>query len=87
MAANPTSRSSVEWLGAAADCVAITPHASNAIKPTRAIICNVAGDIACRFVNSAADTTLTLLAGVVYPFSVSHVRITGTTATGIHALY
>lgn len=87
MAANPISKSSTEWLGSASDIVAITPHASTLIKPTRGVMVNVAGDIVCRPTDSAADVTLTLNAGAVYPISIKAVRVSGTTATGIFALY
>lgn len=87
MAANPIAKGSIEWLGSANDCVEITPHASNAIKPTRGIVVNVAGNIACRFAGSTADVVLALSASTVYPYSISHVRVTSTTATGIFGLY
>lgn len=54
--------------------------------PARALMVNVAGDVKVTFVSQpdAAAVTLTLLAGVVYPFQVKKVWSTGTTATGIH---
>lgn len=76
-----------DHLGAARSCVEITPHASDAISVTRAIMVNVGGDVACRLVDDSADVTLTLLAGAIYPLQVQYVRVTGTTATGIHGLY
>lgn len=87
MVANPISRGSIEWLGAASSSADITPHASNEFMPTRKIICAGAGTLAVRFANDTADRSLTLLAGVEYNFSIKAVRITGTTATGIVALY
>jgi hypothetical protein len=62
-------------------------HAANPLTVVpRAIRCNVAGDIACRFAGDSADRTVTLLAGIDYPYMLSHVRIAGTTATGIIGL-
>ena len=87
MAANRIARGSIEWIGPASDAVAITPHDTNEITPTRGLLVNVAGDVACRFTDSSADVTLTLLAGVYYPFSVRAVRSTSTTATGIVGFY
>lgn len=83
---NPIAKGSGAWLGSATDCVAITPHATNAFTPTRGIMCTVAGNLACRFAGSSADVTLALSAGVVYPFSINIVRVTGTSAT-VYALY
>lgn len=85
--ANKISRSSTEGQYAAVRCAAITPHASNEIEPTRGIMVNVAGNVACRFEDDSADVTLTLAAGVVYPFAIRAVRVTGTTATDIFGLY
>jgi hypothetical protein len=67
---------------------AVAPHATNALANTSlGIMVNVAGDIAAKFEQSASDVTLTLLAGVLYPFRLTHIRVTGTTATGIHAFW
>lgn len=87
MAANPISKNSIAWLGAATSGVAITPHATDTFKPTRGIICAAGGTVAARFADDAADVSLTLTAGVVYSFSIVAIRATGTTATGIVGLY
>ena len=81
------SRDTIQSLGAARGAEAITPHASNEFQETRAIMVNVGGDVAVRFAQSAADVTLTLTAGQIYPFGIIAVRVTGTTATGITGLY
>jgi hypothetical protein len=86
-AANPISKSSTAWLGPASGAVAITPDATATFTPTRGIICAVAGTVAAKFSDTAADVSLTLTAGTIYPFSIVAVRITGTTATGLVALY
>jgi hypothetical protein len=87
MAANPIAKGSIQWLGPASSGVAITPHASNEITPTRGIVCAVDGTAAARFTESSADVSLQLTAGVVYPYSIKAIRVTGTTATGLVALY
>jgi len=87
MAGNSISRDSTRWLGVATDVVAVTPHATNEINGTRGFMVNVAGNIACRPTDSGADVTLSVLAGVIYPISIKAVRVSGTTATGIFALY
>lgn len=87
MVANSISRSSTQWLGPATDGVAVTPHATNEITPTRGIACAAAGTAAVRFADSTADVSIQMEAGQVYGYSIRAVRITGTTATGIVALY
>lgn len=70
-------------VGTARRCFSITPHATDANIVTRGFMVNVAGNVAVRFADDSADVTLTLLAGVVYPFRIKYVRVSGTTATGI----
>lgn len=60
-------------------------HATNPLSQVpRAIVCNVAGNVVCRFPGDSADRTLVLLAGIVYPYAPSHVR--SATATGVFGL-
>lgn len=63
---------------------ALTPDDVNELTTvTRGLMVNVAGDVAVIFNEDTASVTLTLQAGVVYPFRVKQVLLTGTTATGI----
>lgn len=72
----------------AESAVAITPDDETDLgNNTRALMVNVAGDVVVDFVTTGESITLTLAAGVVYPLRVKRVRATGTTATGITALY
>lgn len=87
MPVTSTSRGSVGSLGPATYGEDITPHATNTFVATRAITCSGDGTIAARFKGSAADVSLTLIAGQVYPYSLIAIRVTGTTATGIVGLY
>lgn len=81
------TRSGPNAVHGANDGVAVTPHATNPISRTAAIVCAVEGTAVVRFAQSTDDVTVTLLAGVVYPYQIIAVRATGTTATGIVALY
>jgi hypothetical protein len=72
---------------ATASCAEITPHATNAVTATSGIMVNVGGNVAVRFEHDSADVTLTLVAGVVYPFRIIACRVSGTTATGIFGFY
>lgn len=72
--------------GPARQLFAVTPHATNELATIpKGIMVNVAGDIALRAVDSAADVTITVLAGTIYAVRAQYVRVTGTTATGITA--
>lgn len=84
----PTARFPDDPLSSASHGFAITPHATNPLEyVTRAIYVGGSGDITCRFRDSTTDVLLTgLLAGVVYDFSLSHVRATGTSAVNIVGL-
>lgn len=69
--------------------VAVNAHATDPLTQGVAdgLYAGVAGDVACRFDDAAADTTITVPAGGYILGKVSHVRATGTTATGVYALY
>jgi len=65
---------------------AIVPHDVNEIDPLpKGIRCDVGGTVALRAVGSAADVSITMIAGEVLRVRVKFVRATGTTAT-LHAL-
>lgn len=85
-AVNPDGRP-IGSIGSARVVAAVTPNDSNAINVTDGLMVNVAGNVALRTVDAAADVTLTLAAGVVYPIRAKYVRSTLTTATGITAWY
>jgi len=53
---------------------------------SRAVMVTEDGNVAVVYANGVEDT-LFLLAGVVHPISVTRVKSTGTTATGIKAGY
>lgn len=87
MAASPKSRDSIAYLGPATSGVSVTPHDSNLIPATKGLTCAVTGTAAVRFQNDSSDVTVTLNSGEVYAYTVIAVRATGTTATGVVALY
>lgn len=64
---------------------ALLTHADMTIVPTRAISVGAGGAIACRFAGRSADVTITLPAGI-HQLALTHIRATGTTATGIFCL-
>lgn len=71
--------------------VAVTPHASSLIEKTRAVYIGTAGDVAVVWAdapdNAAAVVMKSVAAGVEKPWSVKAIRVAGTTATDIVALY
>ena len=77
--------------------VPVTGHVSEAIfvdaasptpnpVATKGIIIHTAGAVACRMAGAAGDVTLTLPAGF-HPLAITHIRASGTTATGITAVF
>ncbi|EEB83188.1 spike base protein, RCAP_Rcc01079 family [Roseobacter sp. GAI101] len=65
----------------------ITPDDSNDLaQVTRAFMVSGAGDVAVVLKNGTTLDLAGLTAGVLYPFRVSKVLATGTTATGIKGL-
>lgn len=60
----------------------IAPHATNPLASLpKAIRCDVAGTIAYRAVDDAADVSMTMVAGEVLAVRVAYVRVAGTTGT------
>lgn len=71
----------------------ITPHDSNALTggPCDAVLVGVAGNLAVIFKDPVSGSDITdvipLIAGVWHYMSVKTIKLTSTTATGIHAGY
>ena len=69
----------------------VTPHATDPIvvsgQACRALYIGGSGNIAVRGVDNAADVTITNVPVGVLPIAVTHVRVAGTTATNILALF
>lgn len=68
-------------MGAATHIFAITPHATNAQPTMKAMRADTAGTVAFRVKDSADDVTFNVVAGEIIVALVTHVRVTGTTAT------
>lgn len=67
---------------------AVTPHNTTALTITcRALYIGGAGDVAVTMKNGDTVTFTGVLAGTVLPVRCTHVKVTGTTATNIVALY
>jgi len=73
----------------ASDAVTITPDDSTdlATVPTTGIYIGVDGNVKVDMLDGTATTFVALKAGVVYPFKITRVYATGTTATDIVVLY
>ena len=66
--------------------LAITPSDSTDIAKSDGIHVNGSGNV--KFNDAYGNTvTLYMLAGVSYPYEATRIFATGTSATGIHALY
>jgi len=67
--------------------VAVTPSDSTDIDTTSGFHVNGSGNIKVDMYQGSTAVTLAVVAGVSYPYRVTKVYSTDTTATGIHALY
>lgn len=66
---------------------AVVPHdTAPLLTLPKALFVGEAGTVTLRTVDSAADVTLIAQAGQILPVRASHVRATGTTASGLVAL-
>ena len=66
---------------------AVTPSDGVALTLLpKALLAGGAGLIVLRAIDSTTDVTIAVAAGQIVPIRASHVRATGTTATGIVAL-
>lgn len=66
---------------------AVTPSDAAAIEQTRGLYVGASGDVAVDMASGDTVTFAGLAAGIVHPLQVTRVYATGTTATGIVALY
>lgn len=76
----------IDSLTTASKIRAVTPHATNFIEPCRGLWVGVQGDVS---VIAVGDTAAVILKGAVgfVPVAVKAVRVSGTDATDIVALY
>jgi hypothetical protein len=73
-------------ISAAYNAVAVTKNDSTVFPTTRSLFIGAAGDVAVRMASGATLTFSNVAAGI-FPVQVDKVLSTGTTATGIVALY
>lgn len=68
--------------------VNVTPDNSNdLVNVCRGLTVGAAGTLKCQFLNDTAPVTVQVQPGYTYRFMLSRVFATGTSATGIVALY
>lgn len=67
--------------------VVVTPNDTTEFRPTRGVYIGVSGDLKATFIDGSSATLTNLAAGVVHPLRVKLINATGTTATGIVAVY
>ena len=67
--------------------VSVTPSDTARIEPTIGLSVNADGDVNVLLVGMTSPVVRTVLAGVDYPWRVTAVYSTSTTATGVTALY
>lgn len=69
------------------DAAAVTPSDSADIKTTRGIYVGSSGNLKVDMAYGSTVTFSSVMAGQIYPFQVTRVYSTGTTASAIVALY
>ena len=67
--------------------VAVTPHDTNLIAPTRGLFIGGAGNVSVDFADGTSALLTAPAVGSVLPISVIRVKATSTTATTMVALY
>jgi len=67
--------------------VAVTPADDGALNPTRALYIGATGDVTVDMAENGTNITFTAVPVGIFPIQVTRVYATGTTATGIRALY
>ena len=78
----------IEGEHGATGLVAITKSDTAVIQPTtRGIYVGVSADLAVTMLDGTSETLVNLAAGVIHALQVTQVLSTGTTATGIKAVY
>ena len=70
----------------AAAAIAVTPHDTTRLEPTRGLYCGVSGDVKVIMLDGTTVLFTALAAGIVHPISCVLVYSTDTTATNIVAL-
>lgn len=66
---------------------AIIPHDSQPLPlVTKGLCVGMSGNIALRAIDSEDDVTLSVVAGQLLPIRITHIRATGTTASGLVGL-
>lgn len=73
--------------GPAVGAAAVTPSDSARIAETRGLYLGAAGDVKVEMADGTIVMLTALAAGVLHPLRVRRVYSTGTTATGIVAIY
>jgi len=69
------------------DAVAVTPNDTTGLAtPSSALMVTASGNIVA-VMPTGSTVTFNLTAGTIYPLMVKQIKATGTTATGIIALY
>lgn len=76
-------------VASSASAEAVTPHDTNALSnTTKGLYIGGAGAVVVRLLDDDDDTTFAAVpAGMILPVRATHVRLTGTAATSIVALF
>ena len=78
--------SMIHNISPAGEAIAVSPHDTTRIDPTRGIYCGVSGDVKVVMLDGTTVTFTGLAAGIIHPIQCVLIFSTGTTATNIVAL-
>lgn len=88
MAAEDPYLKDITQVGPARYAVAVTPNdASDLATVPRAIMVGADGVVVMVMSGNGQEVPFTMLAGIPYPFAPTRIKATGTTATGIVAVW
>ncbi len=88
MAATDPYARDILQIGPARNAVAVTPSDSVDLGTVpRAISVGADGDVVMTMSGNGQDVTISMVAGMLYPLAPTRIKATGTTATGIVAIW
>jgi hypothetical protein len=88
MPAIDTYGKDISQLGPARNAVAVTPNdGTDLTNVSRGIIAGSTGNISVNMSGSGSAVVIAVVAGQLYPIAVSRILATGTSATGIVAIW
>lgn len=88
MAANDPYAKDITQVGAARNAIAVTPSDTADLSTVpRAVCVSADGNVVLVMSGNSQEVTIAMVAGTLYPLAPTRIKATGTTATGIVAVW